>query len=99
MLRITFPYLLFISMMSLASSVLNSFGRFALPAFTPVLHNLTMIAAMLWLAPRFVIQRDGRKPRGAQQRIDQRAIFRAQPRHFLLQHPHVSSAHTQRQPF
>lgn len=55
MLRITFPYLLFISMMSLASSVLNSFGRFALPAFTPVLHNLTMIAAMLWLAPRFDI--------------------------------------------
>ena len=53
MLRITFPYLLFISMMSLAASVLNSFGRFGLPAFTPVLHNLTLIAAMLWLAPRF----------------------------------------------
>nr|WP_028918516.1 murein biosynthesis integral membrane protein MurJ [Pseudoxanthomonas suwonensis] len=53
MLRITFPYLLFISMMSLAASVLNSAGRFGLPAFTPVLHNLTMIAAMLWLAPRF----------------------------------------------
>lgn len=53
MLRITFPYLLFISMMSLAASVLNSFGKFALPAFTPVLHNLTLIAAMLWLAPRF----------------------------------------------
>lgn len=53
MLRITFPYLLFISMMSLAASVLNTFGRFGLPAFTPVLHNLTMIAAMLWLAPRF----------------------------------------------
>jgi putative peptidoglycan lipid II flippase len=56
MLRITFPYLLFISMMSLAASVLNSFGKFALPAFTPVLHNLTLIAAMLWLAPRFDIQ-------------------------------------------
>lgn len=55
MLRITFPYLLFISMMSLAASVLNSFGRFALPAFTPVLHNLTMIAAMFWLAPRFAV--------------------------------------------
>jgi len=53
MLRITFPYLLFISMMSLAASILNSHGRFGLPAFTPVLHNLTMIAAMLWLAPRF----------------------------------------------
>lgn len=55
MLRITFPYLLFISMMSLAASVLNSHGRFALPAFTPVLHNLTLIAAMFWLAPRFEV--------------------------------------------
>src|SRR3546814_10883571 len=55
MLRITFPYLLFISMMSLAASILNSYGRFALPAFTPVLHNLTMIAAMFWLAPRFEV--------------------------------------------
>jgi putative peptidoglycan lipid II flippase len=51
MLRITFPYLLFISLMALAASVLNSFGRFALPAVTPVLHNLTVIAAMFWLAP------------------------------------------------
>ncbi|NYZ63929.1 murein biosynthesis integral membrane protein MurJ [Luteimonas sp. SJ-16] len=55
MLRITFPYLLFISLMSLSGSILNSHGRFALPAFTPVLHNLTMIAAMLWLAPRFEV--------------------------------------------
>lgn len=55
MLRVTFPYLLFISMMALAASILNSFGKFALPAFTPVLHNLTMIAAMFWLAPRFDI--------------------------------------------
>lgn len=55
MLRITFPYLLFISMMALAGSILNSFNRFALPAFTPVLHNLTMIAAMFWLAPRFEV--------------------------------------------
>ena len=55
MLRITFPYLIFISMMALAASVLNSFGKFALPAVTPVLHNLTVIAAMLWLAPRFEV--------------------------------------------
>ena len=40
-------------MMALVASVLNSFGRFALPAVTPVLHNLVMIAAMVWLAPRF----------------------------------------------
>ncbi|WP_082132244.1 murein biosynthesis integral membrane protein MurJ [Luteimonas sp. FCS-9] len=59
MLRITFPYLLFISLMSLAASILNSHGRFGLPAFTPVLHNLTMIAAMLWLAPRFDLPPQG----------------------------------------
>lgn len=53
MLRITFPYLLFISMMALTASVLNSYGKFALPAVTPVLHNLTMIAAMLFLTPYF----------------------------------------------
>ncbi len=59
LLRITFPYLLCISMMSLAASVLNSHGQFGLPAFTPVLHNLTMIAAMLWLAPRFEVPPQG----------------------------------------
>jgi len=59
MLRITFPYLLFISLMSLSASILNTYGRFALPAFTPVLHNLTMIAAMLWLAPRFAVPPEG----------------------------------------
>lgn len=50
MLRIVFPYIFFISMTALAGGVLNSFQRFALPALTPVLHNLTVIAAMLWLA-------------------------------------------------
>lgn len=55
MLRITFPYLVFISLMALVASVLNSFGKFALPAVTPVLHNLTVIAAMLWLAPHFAV--------------------------------------------
>lgn len=56
MLRITFPYLLFISMMALVASVLNSFGRFALPAVTPVLHNLVMIVAMLWLTQYFEVK-------------------------------------------
>ncbi len=51
MLRITFPYILFISLTALVSSVLNTFGRFAVPAFTPVLLNLSLIAAALWLAP------------------------------------------------
>ncbi|MEE8482154.1 MAG: murein biosynthesis integral membrane protein MurJ [Acidiferrobacterales bacterium] len=52
MLRITFPYLLFISLVSMAAGMLNSFGRFAAAAFTPVLLNLVLIGAVLWLAPR-----------------------------------------------
>src|SRR3546814_4824811 len=56
MLRIVFPFLLFISMTSLAGAVLNSFRQFALPALNPVLFNLTTIAAMLWLAPYFTVQ-------------------------------------------
>ncbi len=52
MLRITFPYLLFISIAALAGSVLNTFGRFTIPAFSPVLLNLAMIAAALLVAPR-----------------------------------------------
>ncbi|PIE82997.1 MAG: murein biosynthesis integral membrane protein MurJ [Candidatus Contendobacter odensis] len=51
MLRITFPYLLFISLTALAGGILNSYGRFAVPAITPVLLNFCMIAAALWLAP------------------------------------------------
>ena len=56
MLRITFPYLAFISMTALAGAILNSVRRFGLPAFTPVLHNLAVIAAMLWLARWFEIR-------------------------------------------
>lgn len=52
MLRITFPYLFLVSMVALAGAVLNSHHRFGLPALVPVLHNLTIIAAALWLAPR-----------------------------------------------
>ena len=51
MLRLTFPYLLFISMTALAGGVLNSFGRFAVPAFTPVFLNLSLIGVTFWLAP------------------------------------------------
>ena len=51
LLRIVFPYLALVSMTALAGAVLNSFQRFALPAVTPVLHNLAVIAAMLWLSP------------------------------------------------
>jgi putative peptidoglycan lipid II flippase len=52
MVRLTFPYILFISLTALAGSILNSYGRFAVPAFTPVLLNLCLIGATLWLAPR-----------------------------------------------
>jgi putative peptidoglycan lipid II flippase len=51
MTRITFPYLLFISLVSLMGGVLNSMGRFAAAAATPMLLNLCMIATVLWLSP------------------------------------------------
>lgn len=51
MLRITFPYLLFISLTALAGGVLNTFERFGPPAFTPVLLNISMIGCALGLAP------------------------------------------------
>lgn len=53
LLRVTFPYILFISLVSLAGGILNTFGRFSVPAFTPVLLNLSFIAAALFLAPYF----------------------------------------------
>jgi len=52
MLRLTFPYLFFISLTAFAGGVLNAHERFAVPAFTPVLLNLCLIGAALWLAPR-----------------------------------------------
>ncbi len=51
MLRLTFPYLLFISLTAFAGSLLNSWGRFAVPAFTPVFLNICLISAAIWLAP------------------------------------------------
>jgi len=52
LLTITFPYILFISLTALAGSILNSFGKFAVPAFTPVFLNLSLIGAAIWLSPR-----------------------------------------------
>lgn len=49
--RICFPYLLFISLVSLQAGVLNSVGRFAAAAATPVLLNLTSMAGLWFLAP------------------------------------------------
>ncbi len=53
MIRITFPYLLFISLTGLAAGILNSFDRFAVPAFTPVWLNVCLIGAALVAAPGF----------------------------------------------
>jgi len=55
MLRITFPYIFFISLTALAGGVLNTYGRFALPAFTPVLLNLSLIGAAIWLSDYFTV--------------------------------------------
>ncbi|MDZ4261403.1 MAG: murein biosynthesis integral membrane protein MurJ [Pseudomonadota bacterium] len=52
MLRLTFPYIFFISLTAFAGSILNTYGRFGVPAFTPVLMNLCLIGCALWLAPR-----------------------------------------------
>ncbi|NNF51258.1 MAG: murein biosynthesis integral membrane protein MurJ [Gammaproteobacteria bacterium] len=53
LLGITFPYLIFISLTAFAGGMLNTFGRFAVPAFTPVLLNLSLIAAAVWAATWF----------------------------------------------
>jgi len=52
MLRLTFPYLFFISLTAFAGGILNAHDRFAVPAFTPVLLNLVLISSALWLAPQ-----------------------------------------------
>ncbi len=53
MLRVTFPYLGFIALTAFAGALLNSFHRYAVPAFTPVWLNVTLIAAALVAAPAF----------------------------------------------
>ena len=51
MFRLTIPYLMFMSLTAFASSILNSYGSFASPAFSPVLLNIAMIAGAWWLSP------------------------------------------------
>ncbi len=60
MIRVTFPYLLFISLTGLAGGILNSYDRFAVPAFTPVWLNVCMIGAALigaawWTEPAYAL--------------------------------------------
>ncbi|MCB1588813.1 MAG: murein biosynthesis integral membrane protein MurJ [Xanthomonadales bacterium] len=58
MLRLTFPYILLISLVGFAGGILNSYGRFAVPAASPVLLNLALISAALfgvyWFDPPIV---------------------------------------------
>lgn len=50
LLLLTFPFLLFVSLTALAAGALNSYHRFGLPAFTPIILNLCMIAGSIWSA-------------------------------------------------
>ena len=51
MLRLTFPYLFFISLTALAGAILNAYRSFAVPAFTPVLLNVVLIGFAGWVSP------------------------------------------------
>ena len=52
MLRITFPYILLISLTALAGGILNTFDRFLVPALTPALLNISLIASAVLLSER-----------------------------------------------
>lgn len=52
--RITFPYILFMSLVAMAGGILNTWSRFALPAFTPVLLNISFILMALFAAPGLI---------------------------------------------
>lgn len=51
MLRITFPFLMLVSLTAMVGAILNTYGYFGVPAFTPVLLNICMIGAALYLCP------------------------------------------------
>ena len=53
MLRITFPYLFFISLTAFSGAILNTYSRFWVAAFTPVFLNIVMIITAICLSPRF----------------------------------------------
>ena len=55
MLRVTLPYLLFISLVAFSGGILNSFGRFALPAATPILLNLSLIWSAVYLRDNMAV--------------------------------------------
>nr|WP_206171895.1 murein biosynthesis integral membrane protein MurJ [Thiorhodococcus mannitoliphagus] len=51
MLRLTLPYIFFITLAAFAGGILNTYERFGVPAFTPVLLNLILIGCALVVAP------------------------------------------------
>jgi putative peptidoglycan lipid II flippase len=53
LLRITFPYIFFISLVAVAAGILNTYNKFWVPAFAPVLMNVCFIGGALWAAPYF----------------------------------------------
>jgi len=53
LLIITFPYIFLIALSAFVSAILNTFQNFAVPAFTPVLLNVALIASVIWWAPHF----------------------------------------------
>ena len=53
LLKITFPYMMFICLTALAGSILNTYDNFAYPAITPVILNLSLIISVLFVAPYF----------------------------------------------
>ena len=53
LLRITFPYMFFICLTAVASSILNSYEKFSIPALTPVILNISLIISVLFFSPFF----------------------------------------------
>lgn len=52
LLKITFPYLWFVTFVAFSGAVLNTIGKFGVMSFSPVLLNIAMIATALFLAPQ-----------------------------------------------
>ncbi len=55
MVRITFPYIMLISLAAFSGAILNTYSRFWVAAFSPVLLNVCMIGAAFWLSPHMLI--------------------------------------------
>ena len=54
-LRITFPYLFFVSLVALSGSIMNTYGKFSIPALTPVFYNLVLVCTAIWIAPLYAV--------------------------------------------